>query len=726
MGWGLVGVVLVLGAASAVGTGLRVDAVRGGVVGEAAEKGVNTVVDVVVKAEGRVTDKGMVVVEGRAVWVGIDGGMRVRTPVVVLARQGGWRKVESGQRVRARGRLAAPERGELLGAVVLARGDPVLVEEAGTAQRAATKVRDALREAVRGLEPGARGVVPAMVLGDTAGIDPELKTEFERAGLVHCLVVSGANFSILVVVVLWTGRRAGLGNRVGAVLAGGVVLGFVLVVGTEPSVLRATVMGLIGLAAVCTGRERHGVPALAAAVIVLVLADPGLSRSYGFALSVTATSGLLLLAPRWRDRLADAGLSRRLAEATAVPLAAQAAVGPILVLLAGTVSLVAVPANVLAAPAIAVATVCGFLTAALAPFLPDLAALTVRPAGWAASWVITVARAFAAVPHGTIPWHQGLLGAVLLAVLTIAAAVAVRHRALRRLTAAALAGLALAALTLRLTASPWPPTDWRLVACDVGQGDALVLHAAPGQAVIVDAGPDPALIDRCLSRLSVRAVPLLLITHPHADHLAGLSGITRSRPLTTLVRTPLIPATPQLRALHTAGLLPAAPRLPTPGTLRKSGKGEVQVTEAAAGERLRIGELELEVLAPRRGRAVPEGAGGTEINNASLVLVARWDGLTALLGGDLEEEGQRALRGLVPKVDVLKVPHHGSARQEPAFLTEGRPRAALISVGRDNDYGHPSERLLRMLHGIRVYRTDQHGDIAVTTPNGGIEIVTHS
>ena len=150
------------------------------------------------------------------------------------------------------------------------------------------------------------------------------------------------------------------------------------------------------------------------------------------------------------------------------------------------------------------------------------------------------------------------------------------------------------------------------------------------------------------------------------------------------------------------------------------------MTGAVAGDRLRVGELELEVLAPRSGREVPEGAGGTEINNASLVLVARWDGLAVLLGGDLEEEGQRALRGLVPQVDVLKVPHHGSARQEPAFLTEGRPRVALISVGRDNDYGHPSERLLGMLRGIRVYRTDQHGDIAVTTPEGRLEIVTHS
>ena len=152
----------------------------------------------------------------------------------------------------------------------------------------------------------------------------------------------------------------------------------------------------------------------------------------------------------------------------------------------------------------------------------------------------------------------------------------------------------------------------------------------------------------------------------------------------------------------------------------------VQVVEGAAGERWRVGGLEIEVLAPRAGPEVPEGAAGSEVNNASLVLVARWAGLTVLLAGDLEEEGQRALRGLVPRVDVLKVPHHGSARQEPAFLAEGRPRVALISVGRDNDYGHPSERALGMLRGIRVYRTDRHGDIAVAVSSGGLEVFTRS
>ncbi|GAA2733975.1 ComEC/Rec2 family competence protein [Actinocorallia aurantiaca] len=349
----------------------------------------------------------------------------------------------------------------------------------------------------------------------------------------------------------------------------------------------------------------------------------------------------------------------------------------------------------------------------------------------------------------------------------------------------------------------------------MGQGDALVLHAAPGQAVIVDAGPDPALVDACLSRLSLHAVPLLFITHPHADHLAGLPGIPRARTLSTLVHTSLSPATAELRALRTAGLRPVshtpAPR-PAPFSLRpddprtagpppfpvrypsafrpagaafsgmrthapfehgrlteagsraglrvvgtaaegrwgvgeKSASVGPRVVSAAeehrragepgasagprvvgtvAGERWRAGELEIEVLAPRSRGEVPEGAAGTEVNNASLVLVARWSGLTVLLGGDLEEEGQRGLHGLVPRVDVLKVPHHGSARQEQAFLAEGRPRVALISVGRDNGYGHPSDRLLRMLRGVRVYRTDLHGDIAVTVSPRGLEVVTRS
>ncbi|WP_246052531.1 ComEC/Rec2 family competence protein [Actinocorallia herbida] len=700
---------LVVGAACAVGVGIRVEAVESGAVREVAERRGTAEVEVVVTAGVRRTAKGVVVVEGRAEWVGVRGGVRVRTPVVVMAMEwegsaGGWEKARVGERVRGGGRFAVPDGGGLVGALVLARGPAEVVGEAGAWQRWAEGVRAGLRGAVDGMAAAPRGVVPGMVLGDVSGVPQRIHEEFRAAGLVHCLVVSGANFSILTAVVLWAGRWAGLGVRRAVVAAGVAAAGFFAVVGAEPSVLRASVMGAIGLFAVFTGRERQGVPSLAGAVILLILLDPGLAGSYGFTLSVTATAGLLLLAPRWRDALHAWGLSRGLSEAVAVPLAAQAAVGPVLAALSGQVGLAAVPANVLAAPGIGVTTVCGFAAAVLAQFSADAARWTAWPAGWAASWVIAVADAFAALPYLVLPWPGGLAGAALLAACTVAAVAAVRVRRVRRLAVAAGAGALVAVAAVRITAPAWPPDGWRFVACDVGQGDALVLAEAPGRAVVVDAGPDPVLVDGCLRRLGVRKVSLVVITHPHADHLAGLSGVLRGRPGAVLAHSPLSGLGPERRAVAAARASPA-------------------LLAAVQGRRWTHGELTLDVLAPRPGPPPPSGD-GTLVNNASVVLLARWPGLSVLLAGDLEEDAQNALRGLVPRVDVLKVPHHGSPRQEPAFLTEGRPRVAVISVGRDNPYGHPAARTLQLLRPARIYRTDLHGDIAISVSNSHLHVHT--
>jgi competence protein ComEC len=535
-----------------------------------------------------------------------------------------------------------------------------------------------------------------MVVGDTSGLDPGLAEEFKTAGLVHCMVVSGANLAILTLAVLWLARQAGLGNRWGPPVAGAVMLAFVVVAGLEPSVLRATVMGLIGLVAVWTGRERQGIAALGTAVIVLVLADPGQARSYGFALSVAATLGLLVLGPPWREHLRGCGLPRRIAEAIAIAAAAEVAVAPILVLLSGQVSLVAITANVLAEPGIGVATIVGFATAVLALISMPAAQLLAHPAGWAVGWVIAVARTAAALPYANLPWRQGAAGAVLLLALILVLAVALRRPWLRRLTAAAAAGLLVATVLVRTVASGWPPPGWRLVACDVGQGDGLVLFAGPRQAVVVDTGPDPVLMDRCLDGLGVGEVPLLVLTHPHLDHIGGIAGVRRGRRVGTLVPSPRAENVRQ-------GVSPAEP-----------------------GQRWTVGALTLEVLGPLPGVHVSPQDPGTVVNNASVVLVARWAGLSVLLPGDVEEEAQAALKGMVPHVDVLKVPHHGSARQDPEFVAAAHAGISIISVGKHNDYGHPAARALHLLKGSRIYRTDLDGAVAVCVTEGRIAVVARA
>lgn len=697
----LVGVVLVCAAASAAVVALRTAAVDTGPVHDLARHGRFAVAEAVVTAHPRPRPGNghqMIIVRARVEAV---PAAKVRVPVLLIAGDPGWLRLLPSQRVRLRGRFTTPKSADLLAAVVTVRGAPAVLGPPSAVQRGAERVRARLRAAVARLPPDQRGVLPGMVVGDTSRLDPALAEDFRTAGLTHLLVVSGANLAIVTGAVLGLCRLLGLGRRRAPPVAVLALVVFVVIARPEPSVLRAAVMGLIGLLALFTGRSRQGLPALAAAVLLLVLVDPELARSYGFALSVLATAGLLVLAPPWRERLAGR-LPGPIADALAVAAAAEVAVAPVLVMLSGEVGVVSVAANLLAAPAVAPATLLGALAAVTAPVCLPLARVIAWPAGLSTGWIIRVARTAAALPYATIPWTSGGLGALTLLVAAGVAVLVLRSRRLRLLAAAVMTGVLVAVVAVRVTARGWPPPGWQMVACDVGQGDALVLSTSPGQAVVVDTGPEPAPVDRCLRRLHITDVPLLVLTHPHADHINGTSGVMRGRTVHEILTTPR-----------------------TSGREARSARG-VSVRPAQAGQQWRVGGLTLSVLAPpTAGPALDSGDDGTTINNASLVLVARMPGFSALLTGDIEVEAQRALEYAVPHVQVLKVPHHGSPSQDPPFLAAAHASISLISVGEHNDYGHPSPvtvGLLRRLH-TQVHRTDQEGDIAIARTATGLATV---
>jgi competence protein ComEC len=702
----MAGAVLACAAASAAGVGLRQSAVKSGPVHDLAVGEARATIEAVItggpqahKSRGR--EIIMVRVRVERVWR--HGRMiGTRVPVLVLATEQRWKSLVVSQRVRFAARLTLPERAELLAGVAIVRGPPVGLGRPSAVQRAAEVIRSRLRAACAELPAAQRGVLPGMVVGDTSQLDPHLAEDFKAAGLSHLLVVSGANLAIVAGAVLGLARVAGLGRRRAAALAAVAVLGFMIVARPEPSVLRATVMAMIGLLALVSGRERRGVPALCGAVVLLVLADPELARSYGFALSVVATAALLVLAPPLRDRLSRR-LPRLIAEPLAVAAAAQVACAPVLVMLSGELSLVAVGANLLAEPAVVPATLLGAAAGAVAPFAMPLARLLVWPAGLAVGWIVGVARWAAAVPYATVGWPDGLVGAMVLLATGAAACLAVRRRTPRRLTAAVLVGLVIVMIGGRIWPMGWPPRGWLFVACDVGQGDGLVLAAGPARAVVVDAGPDPARMDDCLTDLGVRVVPLLVLTHPHADHIAGLPGVLGGRTVGTVVTSGRSAGQelPRVRGTH--------------------------VRAAEPGQRWVVGELTVTVLSPApQGPRISTEDDGTTVNNISVVVVARRPGLGVLLSGDIEEEAQRSLAASVPPVDVIKVPHHGAKSQDPAFLAAARARVAVISAGAGNDYGHPAPATLALLRtlGTRTFRTDTDGSIAVVHTAAGPAIIT--
>ncbi|MEV4847076.1 ComEC/Rec2 family competence protein [Micromonospora matsumotoense] len=635
-------------------------------------------------------------------------GHRLRAPVrvLVLATDPAWRGLLPGQRLTAQGRLAAPRGGDLTAAVLTVPGPPVRHGPPPWLQRAAGTLRAGLQRACTPLPPDQGGLLPGLVVGDTSRLPATVEEDFRATGMTHLNAVSGSNVAIVVGAVLLLARWGRAGPRLAAILCGLALIGFVVLVRPSPSVVRAATMGAIGLAALAVGRPRATLPALAAAVAVLVLVDPELAGDAGFALSVLATGGLLLLAPGWRDGLRRRGVPAGFAEALAVPAAAQLACGPVVAGISGTVSLVAVPANLLVVPAIAPATVLGVAAAVVSPVWPAGAEFSAWLASWPAWWLVTVARVGARLPAGTLPWPGGLPGALLLAGLTLGLLLAVRRPLIRRLVAVGAVAVVLGTLPVRLVASGWPPDGWVVAACAVGQGDAIVLPVTPGQAVVVDAGPEPSAVDACLRRLGVREVSLLVVSHFHADHVGGVAGVSRGRRV-AMVLAPALAEPAAGRDLVTAAV------------------GAARQVVPAAGWSYRSGGVEVVALGP----PYPMRGTRSDPNNNSLVLRATVAGVRIVLPGDAETEEQRALLDRTPpqelRAEVLKVAHHGSAYQDPAFLDAVRPMVALVSVGVDNDYGHPSPVILDRLvrSGARVLRTDTDGDVAVVVRSGRLAVV---
>lgn len=341
--------------------------------------------------DGAIADAVLLNVDRRS---GADAGSgEPGVPVVVLGGTD-WLDLPFGASVHTQARLAATTRGD--DRVLLVIADSVDHVQPPTGWRAEVAgIRTGLAELCAHLPPAGRGLVPGIALGDTRALPAALAEDMRTVSLTHLTAISGAHvallLAVLMVLLLWAPRwlRAGLGAVA--------LVAFVALVRPEGSVLRAAVMGGVLLLGLALRRPRSGLPALAVAVVLLIAADPWITRSYGFALSVLATGGLLLLAPAltaWLSRW----LPTPLAAAIAIPVAAQLTCLPVLLLLQPQLPVYGVLANVLAAPAVAPATVLGVAAALLGPAAPGVAAACAQGASWCTEWIAVVARACAALP----------------------------------------------------------------------------------------------------------------------------------------------------------------------------------------------------------------------------------------------------------------------------------------------------------------------------------------
>jgi len=575
---------------------------------------------------------------------------------------------------------------------------PCVVAEAGWLLRSSTNVRARVRGAAgRWLPPDHAALLSGLVTGDTRGLSTPAEETLTAAGLSHLVAVSGSNVALVLAGVIGVAALCGIGARGRRRCAVAALLWFTMLVRWEPSVLRAGVMAAVVLLSQATGRGHDARHTLAVAALLLLLVDPLLAGQLGFALSVLATTGVLVLGPELARRVPG---PRPLALLLGASAGAQVGVAPVLLGVEGAVPLASLPANLIAVPAAAVASAIG-VVAALTAQLWEGAGAALAVLAWPAlSVVLWAGQRFADGPQLTV---AQLLSPV---VLAGCATVILRRRPRLAGLCVFVAVVAVAWPTLR---PPAAVTALTLTALDVGQGDAVLVEVPAVDAeparMLVDGGPDPDAALRLLRGRGVRALDVVAVSHPHADHTGGLPEVVAGLAVGALVVGPG-PPLPDADASATA-------------TLAAARGSRVPIVQVAAGQTFRLGAAEVQVLSPPA-----DGSLGAEANDNSLVLRVVSDGAALLLTGDAEAAAQQRLlaRPDLLAADVLKVPHHGGATNVEGFLDAVGARDAVISVGADNDYGHPTPETVAALRGLRLHRTDLDGTVTIEVapdPLGG-------
>jgi competence protein ComEC len=571
--------------------------------------------------------------------------------------------------------------------------------------RVARAGRAAMTRAARGLPEREAGLLLGVTVGDTSRLDPSIEQDFRDTGLSHLTAVSGQNLGIFLGAIGALVRLCRLRRRTTLVVLGFAAVAFLAITRYEPSVLRAGAMAAVGLAGVASGAKRETLTALAVACLGLLCWDPFLIHVPGFQLSALATVGILVVAPR----LSAVFGKTTFAAAASVTLGAQLTVAPLIALTFHRFSVIALPANLLALPAVAPATVLGFAAAAAGLVWPGLGALMATMTRPSLRWMTGVAARLARVPSASVDVPGGALGTVVLLAIAAMPFAALRAKRPARAVPVVLA-LVLAATSIvwaRALAEP-PLRGLVLTALDVGQGDAWLLRTPDGATMLVDGGPDAARTLTELRAHGVRRIDLLVLTHPHADHVEGLPAIVEHLPVGRAIEPGLDAELAALARFRGA----LAGKAVTRDVVRR-------------GASYRLGaDVTVGVLGP--GPTLLTGT-DSDLNNNSIVLRIRYGATCIMMSGEVQEEGQQELMdaGGDLHCPVMTVPHHGSKRMLPAYFAAVRPTVAMISVGARNDFGHPAGATIAALMqlGVRILRTDLGGDVSsAVDPAGAVTV----
>jgi competence protein ComEC len=589
--------------------------------------------------------------------------------------------------------------------VVLRASSWRAVGKRGGAAGAADDLRARLARTIApGLDGDRRAVIAGVVLGEDEGLREELRDDFQASGLYHLLAVSGQNVALLAGGVLLIAWLAGVSRLVGEVGALAAIVGYVVAVGWQPSVVRAGVAGILTSLAWLVARPRDRWYFLLLGAAVLLAWNPYSLREPGFQLSFTAVAAIFVIVPRVERALEGYAVPTMLREVLAVSAACGVATAPIVLFHFDAVPAYAVVSNALAAPVVGPLLGLALVTAAVEPVSSSVAQTLAWMNGWLAAYVAGCARVVAALPYAEL---SAVTAVVVLSIGAVLVLVALRLRPPRAPRLAALVALGVVLIVgwrwWPEGAVPPPPTGLRVTVLDVGQGDSIVLQVPEG-AIVVDQGPPEANVARQLGRIGVRRIAMLVLTHPQRDHVGGAEHVLETHSVDSVLDPALLSESSYEEDV-----------------VAEARRKHVPIVLARTGQSFRLGQLRLRVLWPEDG-----GAPGEDPNENATVLLASYREVDILLPADAESGVTLPLRP--PPVEVLKVAHHGSADEGLArLLALTRPEIAVISCGANNDYGHPTASTLAALSsapGLDLYRTDEDGRVTLETDGRRISVAT--
>lgn len=636
-------------------------------------------------------------------------------------------KIENGNRLRIQGRLTLPRASsdgsfdyrkylyfQRIQAVLTVRPGQVkiIARSADPVIPVVNSVRKSILRGVYYYLPGSKGgLMLGILLGDTSGISQDVQDDFKATGLTHILAVSGLNVGALVLICFFVTRLFRLKPVFSYSLTGLIIVFYTFLTQCQPSVLRASIMALVGMGGFLLGRRRDLVSAISAAALILLIYDPFLLYNVSFQLSFAATYTIIFVTPILDNKLEVE--PKWLKTAISVALAAQLGVAPILIYYFNQISLISILANVLVVPANAPVLALGIAGGLAGLVSRWLAGPIYLAAEVVLAYMITTAHMLAGVPGSSLMLERPsfvLLGGYYLAL--VAALLFWAKRPKWRMSL----GLLAIAFLLPLVTVVWGRVGSTIISdklkvtfLDVGQGDSTLLQTAEGQTVLIDGGDNPTKLKSLLDRNGVQKIDVVVLTHPHFDHVGGLVDVVKKYPVGLVLDS----GQPHTSATYIK-------------FLKAIDKSKISYKLARRGHQFELGKVRIEVLHPP-----PEFITGTtsDLNNNSAVSRITYEQVAFLFTGDVEQEGETSILSSDQagklKADVLKVPHHGSLNAgHLAFLRAVKPEIAVISVGKGNMYGHPSGKTIAKLKslGVKVYRTDESGSVTITSDGKELKI----